>query len=212
MKLSAEVFDLNGKKQGILALPKEFFGQKVNKKLLTQALHIYFENRSKHVANTKTRSELRGGGAKPWRQKGTGRARAGSSRSPVWVGGAKALGPKYRNVQLTLPKKMKRLALVSSLSSKAIDNQIKIISNIEKIEPKTKILAKLLDKIDAKGSTLFIITQNNKNLKLASRNIKKTTVNSANNLNAYEIVKNHNILFSKEAINNLSMNKKNQHE
>src|SRR4030042_6665303 len=100
IKLSAEVFDLNGKKQGILALPKEFFGQKVNKKLLTQALHIYFENRSKHVANTKTRSELRGGGAKPWRQKGTGRARAGSSRSPGWGGGGKALGPKYRNGEL----------------------------------------------------------------------------------------------------------------
>ena len=202
--LQAEVYDISGKKQGTISLPKEIFGVKVNKNLLAQALHIYFVNRSKHVGFSKTRSEVRGGGAKPWRQKGTGRARAGSRRSPLWVGGAKALGPKHRNVQLTLPKKMKKAALLAALSTKADTHQIKVINNIEKMPAKTKIMADLFKKLQIKGSALIIISPNSQNLgrnvKLAVRNIPNSSVNWANNLNAYDMIKNQNIFISKEAL------------
>lgn len=205
--LSAEVFDTTGKKQGTFSLPKEIFGQKVNKALLSQALHVYFENQSKHAGSTKTRAETRGGGAKPWRQKGTGRARAGSRRSPLWVGGGVTHGPKYRNVQLALPKKMKRAALTSALSQKASTNSIKIISSIEKIQPKTKIIANFLKKLDCRGSSLFIVTKdfkNKKNFLLATRNIQKTNVDVVNNLNAFNVIKFQNLFFTKESINTLS--------
>lgn len=202
-KLTAEVYDIAGRRQGSLALPKELFGQKVNKPLLAQAIRIYFENRSKHYGSVKTRSLVRGGGAKPWRQKGTGRARAGSRRSPLWVGGGITHGPKHRNIQLLLPKKMKRQALVSALSSKASLGQIKIVTNIEKIEPKTKIIANFLTKLGSKGSNLIVVSGKNANVKLATRNIQKTSVDTASNLNAFEVVKNQNVFFSREAIGNL---------
>lgn len=210
-KLSADVYDLSGRKKGTQTLPKELFGAKVNQKLLAQAMHIYFTNQSSHNASAKTRAETRGGGAKPWRQKGTGRARAGSKRSPIWVGGGIAHGPKPRKVQLTLPKKMKHQALISALSSKAQDGGIKIISNIEKIEPKTKIVANFLKKLDIKGSTLFVTSGNSpaggQNVKLASRNLSEAFCDIASNLNAFEIIKNRNIFFSQEAIRSLSGNR-----
>ena len=201
--LTAQVYDINGKKQGTISLPKEIFAKKPNQKLTAQALHVYFTNSTAHYGSTKTRSEVRGGGAKPWRQKGTGRARAGSRRSPLWVGGATTFGPKARYVQLALPKKMKRLALVTALSEKAEDGQIKVISNLEKIGPKTRVVVNFLKKLESKGSTLFVLSSKNENVKLATRNIESVTVNVANNLNAYEIAKNRNIFLSKEALANL---------
>lgn len=202
-KLTAEVYDINGRKKGIQALPEEIFGVKVNEKLLSQAVHIYTTNQSTHNASTKTRSETRGGGAKPWRQKGTGRARAGSRRSPIWTGGAVAHGPKPRKLNLYLPKKMKRQALICALSLKAKDAQVKIITDIEKIEPKTKIVADFLKKLETKGSALFVTSEKNQNIKLASRNLQKTSIDIAANLNAFEVIKNKNIFFTKEAIESL---------
>src|SRR3990167_9665020 len=158
---SAEVFNISGKREGNISLPSEIFGAKVNKKLLAQALHIYFVNRSAHHGSAKTRSEVRGGGAKPWRQKGTGRARAGSRRSPLWVGGAKALGPKPRKTVLALPKKMKKSALLSALSAKAESKEVKVVTSFEKIQPKTKIVASFLKKTEQKGSTIFVISEKN---------------------------------------------------
>src|SRR3989338_9117022 len=114
-------------------------------KLIKQAIIAKQSVQYRGSSNTKTRAEVRGGGAKPWKQKGTGRARAGSRRSPIWVGGGKAQGPKHRNVHLSLPKKMKRGALISAFSQKASDNQIKVISNVEKMPPKTKIMANFLN-------------------------------------------------------------------
>lgn len=198
--LTVKVFDTAGKSAGTTTLPKEFFGQKPNKSLLSQALHIYFTNSSTHTAHTKTRAEVRGGGRKPWRQKGTGRARAGSSRSPLWIGGGRSFGPKYRDVKLSLPTKMRKRALISALSQKAIDGNIKVISNLEKIQPKTKSMASLLAKVEAKSPVLIITSPDNKNIKLASRNIQKTLVNTPNNLNAYEIIKNRELLITKEAL------------
>lgn len=205
-KLSVPLFNVDGRLQGNITLPKEIFGQKPNKNLLAQAMRIYLSNQSAHWVSTKTRSEVRGGGAKPHRQKGTGKARAGSIRSPLWVGGGVAHAPKYRKVNLTLPKKMKKKALVFALSSKAQAGNIKVIKNIEKIQAKTKIVASLLNKLKTKGNTLLVISDKSndqKNLILASRNIQQISVSRANNLNAFEIIKSNNLLFSKEALASL---------
>ena len=202
--LTAPLFDIAGKSQGKITLPKEVFGQKPNKKLLAQALHIYFTNQTAHFANTKTRSETRGGGRKPWRQKGTGNARAGSKRSPVWVGGAVALGPKPRKTVLTLPKKMKRNALISSLSQKAQESAISVISNFESIKPKTKVVANLISKTNSSGSILLVTAQNSKDVKLAARNISNVSVDEVRNLNPYLVYKSRKLLFSKEALSKLS--------
>ena len=196
--LSAAVFDIAGKSQGTISLPKDMFGQTVNKNLLAQAMRVYFANQSTHTASTKTRAEVRGGGRKPWKQKGTGNARAGSKRSPLWVGGGISLGPRFRDVKLDLPKKMKKKALMSALSLKQNMGQIKVITNLESQSPKTKIIANLLAKLDTKGKTLFVTAKPNNNIKLASRNIPKVTVDSFINLNAYEVMKPEQILFSKE--------------
>ena len=202
-KLTAELYNISGKKEGQLALPQDIFGSRVNKQLLSQAIRVYESAKSAHYGSTKTRSEIRGGGAKPWRQKGTGRARAGSRRSPLWVGGAKALGPKPRKTALILPKKMKTKALIYALSARAQDGSIKVVTNIEKIEPKTKVVANFLKKTNLLGSTLFVISQDpkgTKNVILSTRNIPRVSLDTAQNLNTYEVVKNQNILFSKEAM------------
>lgn len=198
--LTVSVFDLQGKSVDKITLPKEIFGQTPNKNLLHQAIHIYRANTIANTAHTKTRGEIRGGGTKPWKQKGTGRARAGSIRSPLWVGGGITFGPRANDVKLSLPTKMKRSALISALSAKRESGAVKVIKNIEKLEPKTKIVANLLSKLETKGKTLLVISQKNQNLKLATRNIKEISINTPQNLNAYEILKNRNLILSTESI------------
>ena len=181
-------------------MPKEIFGQTPNKKLLAQAVRVYQYNQIPHTAHTKTRAEVRGGGAKPWRQKGTGRARAGSRRSPLWVGGGITFGPRYKNVKLTLPQKMKHKALIYALSDKAKSGNIKVLANIEKIEAKTKPVARLLKALEVKKNALLVVAEKNQNIKLATRNIPNLYVAIPQNLNAYEVAKTEELLISKEAI------------
>lgn len=197
--LSAPVYSLTGQSTGTLVLPKEVFGQIPNQKLLAQAMRVYLANQSTRAGHTKTRGEVKGGGRKPWRQKGTGRARAGSTRSPLWVGGGIVFGPRPRLTKLELPQKMKKKALANALSEKLQQGNIAIINNFEKIAPKTKIMAGLLAKINTQGDTLLVSAPST-SLKLAARNLPYTSWASPQNLNAYEILKNHKILFSQEAI------------
>lgn len=203
--INAKTYDVAGKSLGTTALPKDFFGQVPNEKLLAQAIRVYRENKAANNASTKTRGEVRGGGAKPWRQKGTGRARAGSRRSPIWVGGGTVFGPRPKNVKLSLPKKMKQKALISALSAKTKSQDIKVISNFETAEPKTKIISNLLSKLEVKGKTLLVVSSETKtkgeNIKLASRNIQKISVDLPQNLNAYQVIQADNILISKESLN-----------
>lgn len=198
--ISAKVFDMQGKSIGTVALPKEIFGQKPNKNLLAQAIRVYFANSIPSTAHTKTRGEVRGGGVKPWRQKGTGRARAGSIRSPLWVGGGITFGPRAIKVKLELPQKMKHKALLYALSQKAKAGDIKVIQNIEKIEPKTKKVANLLSKLEADKKTLLVISEKSQNVTLATRNIQNISVETPSNLNAYTVIKNNNLLISKESL------------
>lgn len=209
--LTVKTYDVAGKSVGTITLPKEIFGQKPNKVLLSQAIRVYETNANSHKANTKTRAEVRGGGRKPWKQKGTGNARAGSRRSPLWVGGGITFGPRTRDVKLDLPHKMRKSALISALSARAQEGSLKVITNIEKIEPKTKIVANLIQKLEVKTPVLFVYSENPQkavNVKLASRNIQKVTTNEARNLNAFEVLKNREIIFSTEAITLISKPKK----
>ncbi len=198
--LTVQIYDSEGKKAGTQKLPGASFSAKSNDQLLSQAVRVYETNLSSHNANTKTRSEVRGGGAKPWRQKGTGNARAGSKRSPLWVGGGITFGPRARNVKLTLPAKMKQKALIIALSQKSKLNNIRVVSDLEKLQPKTKIIANLIKTLNLKGPTLLIVSAKNRNVNLASRNVQNVKVDLVTNLNAYQVIKTANLIFSKEAI------------
>ena len=199
-RLSAPVFDISGRRLGQVALPKETFGGKINEELMAQAIRVYFANRHPKMASAKTRSEVRGGGRKPHRQKGTGRARAGSIRSPLWVGGGITFGPKPNDKKLKLSKKMKKRALVAALSQKAKVGEILVVSNLEKLAPKTKMAVGLLKKLKVDGKTLLVLEQNKENIKLAMRNIPDVNVDLVDSLNAYEVLSHKSLMFEKQAI------------
>ena len=198
--LVVNAYDITGKSSGTVSLPQEIFGQTPNKNLLAQAVRVYMANSIPKTSHTKTRGEVRGGGVKPWRQKGTGRARAGSRRSPLWVGGGTTFGPRSRDVKLSLPQKMKHKALIYALSEKANSGSIKVITNIEKIESKTKPIANLLKTLEATKSVLLIVSEKSDNVKLATRNIPNLTVDTPQNLNAYDILKINQLFLSKDSI------------
>lgn len=184
-------------------LPKEIFGIEPNEAVLRQYLHVYQVNQRRGTASTKTRSEVRGGGRKPWRQKGTGRARHGSIRSPIWVGGGVAHGPKTRKLSLSIPKKSANLALKSAFSLKAKEEKIKVLRGLTFKEPKTSQAVKLLEKLKLRGRALIVTPERDEKLYRSFRNIKGVVVKTAQNLNAYDVVLAEETIFLKEAIGNL---------
>ncbi len=187
-----------------LELPKEIFGVEVNKALLAQAIRVYTNNQKAHYANTKTRGEVTGSTRKIMKQKGTGGARHGSRRAPIFVGGGIALGPKSRKVELELPKKMKRAALISALSLKAQEKQIFGLSGLDKATGKTKEAVELLKKT-GKKSVLVIADQKIEKALLSFRNIPGVTFQEASAINVLEVLKHQNLFFTKEAIEKLSL-------
>lgn len=202
--LSAPVFSLaTGRESGTLDLPKDVFGAKINTALLAQAMRIYLSNQKGHFSHTKTRGEVEGSTRKIYRQKGTGRARHGGIRAPIFVGGGIALGPKSRKVILDLPKKMKKAALISALSQKAKERLIIGISGLDKATGKTKEFGSFLKKINYK-SALFVTDEQNSLAKRALKNMQKVRLTDTNELNAYEVIKYNSLIFTKESINKLS--------
>ena len=201
--MNVPVYSIVGTSSGTLALPKEFFGAKVNKALLTQALRVYISNQKTHPGSTKTRGEVKGSTAKIYRQKGTGRARHGAIRAPIFVGGGITFGPKPRKAALSLPQKMKKAALISALSSKMSEKLVAGVTGLEKATGKTKEVVKFLEKV--KGKNALIVTREKVDTAVrAARNIPGTNVLSVNQLNAYEVYKHQNLFFSKEALEGLS--------
>lgn len=198
--LDIPVFDTDGKEAGSVSLSKEIFGAKINKNLMAQAVRVYLANQRQGNADTKTRGEVRGGGKKPWRQKGTGRARQGSTSAPHWRGGGVAFGPEPRDYSLIMPDKMKKLALVSALTTKLTDSKIKIVDNLNNLGAKTKNMAKTLKNLSLVGSTLLALPKDSGKIVLATRNIENLKTTPINLLNTYIILKNSNILFTKEAL------------
>lgn len=201
--LSAPVYSLSGRASGTLSLPKEIFGKEVNKKLLAQALRVYSTNQKTFTGATKTRGEVEGSTAKIFRQKGTGRARHGSIRAPIFVGGGIVFGPRPRSVRLDLPKKMKKAALLSALSSKAAEKVVVGVTGFEKATGKTKEIVNLMDKINGGKSALIVISDKMDNVIRATHNIPDTDVLPVNQLNAFEVLRHQFLVISKEVLEKL---------
>jgi len=187
------------------ALDDRLFGAEVNTDLLYRTVQMQLANRRKGTHSTKTRGEVRGGGRKPWRQKGTGRARAGSRRSPLWVGGGTVFGPKPRSYEIKLTKKMKRGALVSALSDRAKDGKVVLIDRISFDEPKTKAAVALLTRLGLAGSTLVVVGQAECEhaVRKSFANLPRVKCISSRGINVYDIIRHENLLLTLSAMEEL---------
>jgi large subunit ribosomal protein L4 len=208
--IKAAVYNLEGKKVEDIELSPEVFGLKENDELLHQAYVAISSNQRQVLAHAKDRGERSGSGKKPWKQKGTGNARVGSVRTPVWRGGGVVFGPtKDRNFKKEINKKMMRKAILLALSSKAKSEDIKILDKIELSEKKTKEFAKIIKNLKIKGTVLIGFSEKEKDFKLYSRNLKKTDNILTGNLNVFDIMNHKNLILSKESIGYLEEKYKN---
>jgi len=204
--LTIDCFDMQGKVAEKIELAKEIFGAKVNNQLMAQAVRVYLANQRMGTASTKTRGTVHGSTRKIWAQKHTGRARHGSRKAPIFVHGGIAFGPKHRDFSLKLSKKMKRLALFSSLTYKFKRGEVKGITGFEKIEPKTKLMVIALKNLGLsdKDKKVLLITPSSEkdfeNVYRASRNIKTINILNASMLNPYEVLNNKLIVLMKESL------------
>lgn len=193
-----------GKHADTVELDKEIFNGKYSKSLLYHCINMYRANQRRGTASTKTRGDVSGGGKKPWRQKGTGRARVGSTRNPVWRGGGIAFGPHPRDFRYDLPKKMKRNAFISSINAKLKSGQVLAIESLSIGQPKTKEFTKLLKNLKLKNRTLFLVDKIEQNIELASRNVRNITMKTAENATAMDVLSNDNVVLTKQAIDVLN--------
>ncbi|MBR2847522.1 MAG: 50S ribosomal protein L4 [Clostridia bacterium] len=194
------ILNMAGENVGTMDLADGVFGIEVNEAVLHQVVVNYLANQRQGTQSTKTRTEVRGGGRKPWRQKGTGRARQGSIRAPQWTGGGVALGPKPRDYRYTLNKKVKRLAMKSALSAKVQSGEIIVLDNIVVDEIKTKTVADMLKNINAAKKALIVLPEKNDNIYLSARNIEGVETTFVNTLNVYSILKYDSMVVTKDAV------------
>jgi large subunit ribosomal protein L4 len=202
---SAMVFDREGNKIHTLELNERLFGQQPNLSVIHQYVKAYLANQRQGTVKKKTRMEVRGGGAKPWRQKGTGRARAGSNTSPLWVGGGRAFPPRPGDHHVEIPRKMKRKALISALSSVASENRVKIIEGVSLQAPKTKVMVELFDKMGVGGSKiLFLSEEKDENLQKSVRNLRNLMFKRACLVNPYDLLTCDFLVMTRKALDSLT--------
>lgn len=197
------VYNIKGEEAGKINLPDDIFNVEISNDLIYQAVLIQRTNSRTNLAHTKNRGEVRGGGKKPWRQKGTGRARHGSIRSPIWVGGGITFGPrKERKFSKKINKKAKRKALFMVLSSKVKDKELVVLDKLELKEPKTKLMVNLINKIfqKEKEPSVLVAINKNKNIIIANKNIPYTKTISADSLNVLDLLSFKYLLLDKESI------------
>ena len=194
------VYDKTGKQIEEIELSDAIFGIEPNTAVMHLAVKSYLTNHRQGTQSTLTRSEVSGGGRKPWRQKGTGRARQGSIRAPQWIHGGIALGPKPRDYSFNLNKKVRRLAIRSALSAKFAEGSIVVVDTLNVAEPKTKPFAAFLKAVNVDGSALIATAAANENVKLSARNIEGVKLTTAAVLNTYELLKYGKLVVDKEAI------------
>ena len=202
-EFSIPIYNSKGSEVESHKLSPELFDGRINKGVLYQAVRMYNMNRRGGNASTKTRTEVSGGGKKPWRQKGTGRARAGPIRSPLWRGGGIVFGPHPRDFHYGLPVKVKRRALAASLNSKLAENKIFGIASIVIDEPKTKRFKEIIDALKLKGTSLFVLDAIGDNIKRASRNLAGVAVKNYKDINAYDVMKSDNVVMTKASLEKL---------
>ncbi len=199
--MKVAVYNQEGKETGTVTLPKDIFEVSLNADLVHQVLISQTANKRQPSAHTKNRGEVRGGGRKPWRQKGTGRARHGSIRSPLWRGGGITFGPRNEKIfEKEIPKKMRKKALFMVLSQKAKGNLIVVLDKLEMEKPKTKSMHEIIKKLPVKDGSRLILNSNGKNIFLAARNIAKTGVSETRNLNLTDLLNYKYLLTTKDGI------------
>ena len=195
-----DVYDIKGKKVSDVELAEAIFGIEPNEAIVHSVLVNYLANQRQGTQSTKTRAEVSGGGRKPWKQKGTGRARQGSIRAPQWVKGGIALGPKPRSYKYTVNKKERRLAIKSLLSSKVLEKELTVVDKLELTEIKTKTMVKALADLKVEGKTLIVLPENNKNVLMSARNIEGVKTITLNNINVFDLLKYNNLVLPLETV------------
>ena len=198
-----DVYSIEGKKVSDVELKEEVFGIEPNETIVHSVLVNYMANQRQGTQSTKTRSEVSGGGKKPWRQKGTGRARQGSIRAPHWVGGGIALGPKPRSYKYRVNKKERRLAIKSVLSSKVLENELVVVDAIDFKEIKTKNMVNALTNLKVEGKTLILLPEKNENVQKSARNIEGVKTSLVNTINVYDLLKYTNLVITLDTVKKL---------
>ena len=186
---SIDVYNVEGKKVKSIDLKEEIFGIEPNEALVHSVLVNYLANQRQGTQSTKTRSEVRGGGKKPWRQKGTGRARQGSIRAPQWIKGGIALGPKPRSYKYNVNKKEKQLAIKSLLSSKVLENDLVVVDKFDFKEIKTKQVVIAMENLKLNDAAFIVLPESNENVQKSARNIENVKTGSVNTINVYDLLK-----------------------
>lgn len=194
------LYNISGQQIGEMELSENTFGANVNVEAMHQVVKMYLANQRQGTQSALTRAEVSGGGIKPWRQKGTGRARHGSIRSPQWRHGGTVFAPKPRSYRYTVPKKIKRIAMKSALSSKVADNNIMVIEELNFDAPKTKQVVSLLQNLKVDSKTLIVVADNNENLVKSARNIEGVKTAFVNTLNVYDILNYDKFIITKDAV------------
>lgn len=194
------VYNMDGQQVGEIELSENVFGAEVNKYVLHQMVVNFLANQRQGTQSAKTRSEVAGGGAKPWRQKGTGRARQGSIRAVQWIKGGIAFAPKPRTYRFSMPKKMRRIAMKSALTSKVQANEILVLESLELPEIKTKKMVEILSKLNVTEKTLLVLPEKNENVERSARNIPNVKLAKVNTLNVYDILNCDRFIITKDAV------------
>ncbi len=198
-----DVYNIEGKKVSDIELADSVFGIEPNEKIVHSVLVNYMANQRQGTSNTKTRAEVAGGGRKPWKQKGTGRARQGSIRAPQWFKGGIALGPKPRDYSYRVNKKERRLAIRSVLSSKVLENNLVVVDAMNFDAIKTKNMISALNNLKVEGKTLIVLPEKNENVQKSARNIEGVKTSLVNTINVYDLLKYNKLVLTVDAVKNL---------
>ena len=198
-----DVYDINGKKVKELELNEAVFGIEPNEAVVHSVLINFLANQRQGTQNTKTRSEVSGGGKKPWRQKGTVRARQGSIRAPQWIKGGIALGPKPRSYKYTVNKKERQLAVKSVLSSKVLENELVVVDSLPLKEIKTKEMVKALSNLKVEGKALVMLPEKNEKVQKSVRNIKGVKTTLVETINVYDLLKYNKLVVTEDTVKKL---------
>jgi large subunit ribosomal protein L4 len=197
------VYNIEGKKVSDIDLKEEIFGIEPNEAIIHSVLVNYLANQRQGTQSTKTRSEVSGGGRKPWRQKGTGRARQGSIRAPQWIKGGIALGPKPRSYKYTVNKKERRLAVKSMLSMKVLEQSLVVVDKLAFDEIKTKNMVNALNSLKVTGKTLVMLPEKDENVQKSARNIEGVKTTLVNTINVYDLLKYNNLVVTLDTVKKL---------
>ncbi|MBO8142867.1 MAG: 50S ribosomal protein L4 [Firmicutes bacterium] len=194
------VYNQDGQPVGEIELSERVFGAPVNEALLHQAVVVYLNNQRQGTASTKTRGEVRGGGRKPWRQKGLGRARHGSIRSPIWVGGGVVFGPKPREYRQQMPQKARQAALRSALSAKVQAGELVVVDELRLAQPKTREMGHILRRLNADRKPLIVLGDRSPNVELSARNLPGAGTAQARDVNVYEVLAHDKLVLTRDAV------------